>query len=1078
MEYSESHDTEPEIAADSSTLSDIRECVQILDRVWPREDALSPPPGPVPDKLGRFRILGELGRGGFGVVFLAEDPNLGRKVALKVPRVQVLSRGDEWQRFLREAMAASRLDHPNLVPLLETGEIGAVGYIASVYVEGPSLEAWLARRQQPVPPQQAARLIVTLARAMDHVHQRGILHRDLKPANILLQEWRTTEPPSPTRDGGAFPFVPRICDFGLAKLLDLEAEDTRSCVVAGSPSYMAPEQAEGRKEEIGPATDVYGLGAILYELLTGRPPFRGKTSLETLRRVATEEPIPPRQVRRDVPRDVETICLECLAKKPDRRYATAGALADDLERHLEGRPIQARPAPVWERVWKWGLRRPALATLTALSILTVFAGFLGLLVLSRMNERLGNALVQARRLVATYRVRQAQQAVSAGNLEGAQNLLALAGPDLGSDGGQGFAWNYLHRQLNARLEVLEGHQANVRCVEGSPDGRALASGDEDGVVRLWDLKSAAARVLKPIHRGAVRHLSFSPDGRSLASTAETSPGELYLWDVATATFMGRVQHVGPTLRATWFTPDGSRVVALNQVPLNHPHRLVSWEIAHPDTSPLIPGPDKLRELGMMDSRLQAVADLLDGKDSSPEFVHAWNAPGPRGLAFTGDGAIAVVGTGDGRFQLISAQGAQALGVARLGRTGGVQIFYHHKEAHRFQTHVELLVSLGKTWSGRKPGLAVNGIHEECYALSPTSHEVALWVAGRPGPYAVDSQTWRENAASGPMPPVQVSAIHYLPDGKTVAFVSPDHRIRLWHLDPAPDRPALRGHAPFEAWAVAFSPDSRTLATSGDDHLIRLWNPDTGAEQAVVRSHESLVTSIAWSPDGTTLASASMDSERPLCSWRMAEGTSTALTGHTKKVRAVAFSRDGRMLATGGDDRFIRLWDVARGCQLFELPGHTEAASSVAFRSDGQTLASGGWDGRILFWDLGTRKSRIFATGAQVSSLAFSPDGNTLAASHHNGPAQLFDVATRKSRAILLGHQGGINQIAYSPDGLSVATAGMDQTVRIWDAASGQEVLCLTGHKARANGVAFSPDGGTLASVDHTGAVRLWYADRR
>ncbi|MGO9812910.1 MAG: serine/threonine-protein kinase, partial [Isosphaeraceae bacterium] len=383
--------TGPDTAADSSTLSDIRSCIQLLDRVWPREGALPfpSPPNPVPATLGRFRILGELGRGGFGVVFLAEDPMLGRKLALKVPRVEVLSRGDAWRQFLREAMAASRLDHPNLVPLLETGEIGAVGYIASVYVEGPSLEAWLARQTERMPTRHAARLIVTLARAMDYVHQRGILHRDLKPANVLLQESATGDPASSARDGESSPFVPRICDFGLAKLLDMEAEETRSLVVAGSPSYMAPEQAEGRKQEIGPATDVYGLGAILYELLAGRPPFRGKTSLETLRQVVTEEPISPRQLRAGVTRDLETICLKCLAKKPARRYSTAAALADDLERSLAGRPILARPAPAWERAWKWGRRRPTLASLAVLSILTVFVGLVGLLVLARMNEQLG-----------------------------------------------------------------------------------------------------------------------------------------------------------------------------------------------------------------------------------------------------------------------------------------------------------------------------------------------------------------------------------------------------------------------------------------------------------------------------------------------------------------------------------------------------------------------------------------------------------------------------------------------------------------------------------------------------------------
>ena len=391
----ESVATGTEARTDSSTFSDIRACVEILDRVWPREDLPPPSPRQIPETLGRFRILEGAGSGGFGVVFLAEDPLLGRRLALKVPRVEVLSHKDAWQRFLREAMAASRLDHPNLVPLLETGEIGAVGYIASVYVEGPSLEAWLAQRHEPVPFHQAARLIATLARAMDHAHQRGILHRDLKPANVLLQETSGEGPASSAHGSGPLPFVPRICDFGLAKLLDIESEETRSTVAAGSPSYMAPEQAEGRKAEIGPATDVYGLGAILYELITRRPPFRGQTSLEILRKVVAEEPVPPRRTRPKVPWDLETVCLKCLAKPPKRRYSSVAELADDLDRYLEGRPIQARPVPVWERAWKWARRRPALATLLVVSTLAIAAVLLGQrrynMVLAGKNEEIGKA---------------------------------------------------------------------------------------------------------------------------------------------------------------------------------------------------------------------------------------------------------------------------------------------------------------------------------------------------------------------------------------------------------------------------------------------------------------------------------------------------------------------------------------------------------------------------------------------------------------------------------------------------------------------------------------------------------------
>ena len=435
----------------------------------------------LPEHLGRFRIISELGRGGFGVVFLAEDPKLGRKLALKVPRVEVFAHGEAWRCFLREARAASRLDHPNLVPVLETGEIGAVGYIASVYVEGPSLETWLARRTEPMAPRHAAHLVATLARAIEHAHQRGILHRDLKPANVLLQEPEKNGTNVSTSSASmSFPFIPRICDFGLAKLLEAEADESRSMVIAGSPSYMAPEQAQGCKEDLGPGTDVYGLGAILYELLTGRPPFRDKSSLETLRRVIADEPVPPRRIRPEVPRDLETIGLYCLAKRPERRYSTAAALADDLERFLEGRTIEARPAPGWERVWKWSRRRPALAALVLMAILAAAAGSVGLVFLGRFNATLARELIKEQGLVATYRIRQAQQSFATNDLEQTRELLKEAAPVEGSAGAGGFAWNYLHTQLQDRIQVLEGHEAPVIRLRASPDGRTLASGDERG----------------------------------------------------------------------------------------------------------------------------------------------------------------------------------------------------------------------------------------------------------------------------------------------------------------------------------------------------------------------------------------------------------------------------------------------------------------------------------------------------------------------------------------------------------------------------------------------------------------------
>jgi hypothetical protein len=295
--------------------------------------------------LGRFRITCELGSGGFGIIFLAEDSRLGRKVALKVPRPEVAGQPELRQRFLREAHSAAALDHPNVAPVYEAGEADGLCYIASAYCPGGNLAAWLRRQPGPVPLRHAAGLVGALAGAVQHAHEHGVLHRDLKPSNILL---------APAQgEAGELEFVPKVTDFGLAKLLEEADEETTSGLLLGTPAYMAPEQVEGRTKAVGVATDVYALGVILYELLTGRTPFRGPSLLMTLDQVRTAEPVAPRALRRDVPHDLDVICLKCLQKAPRDRYASAADLAADLQRFLRHEPIRARPVGFVTRAWRW-----------------------------------------------------------------------------------------------------------------------------------------------------------------------------------------------------------------------------------------------------------------------------------------------------------------------------------------------------------------------------------------------------------------------------------------------------------------------------------------------------------------------------------------------------------------------------------------------------------------------------------------------------------------------------------------------------------------------------------------------------
>jgi serine/threonine protein kinase len=361
-------------------------CAQLLRRALGRPAVdVAAAPGLPWTHLGRFEIRRELGKGGFGIVYLAYDPVLGRELALKVPRVEVAVTPELRERFGREARAAAGLEHPNIVPVYEAGEVGPVCYIASAYCPGITLGQWLKDCRNPVPFATAAELLATLAEAMEHAHQRGVIHRDLKPGNILLQSV-AHQPEALARDLHSLANasgwcatdygLPKITDFGLAKLMTggRDGDQTHSWAILGTASYMAPEQAGGKTRSAGPAADIHALGAILYEVLTGRPPFRGETYLDTLQQVQEEEPVPPARLRPKTPRDLETICLKCLQKEPACRYASAAALAEDLRRFLRGEPIQARPVSRAERLWRWCRRSPAVASLIAAVGISLLGG--------------------------------------------------------------------------------------------------------------------------------------------------------------------------------------------------------------------------------------------------------------------------------------------------------------------------------------------------------------------------------------------------------------------------------------------------------------------------------------------------------------------------------------------------------------------------------------------------------------------------------------------------------------------------------------------------------------------------------
>jgi formylglycine-generating enzyme required for sulfatase activity len=358
---------------DRQRLQEDQACLRLLEELWPRASRARVLPSasgfavrPSPQaRFGRFMVGKELGRGGFGIVYLAEDPLLHRQVALKVPRLESLLVPEVRERFVREARAAAGLDHPNIVPLYEAGETDSACYLAAAYCPGPSLAAWLAGQPSPIPWRLAVAIVAAVAEGVAYTHDHGVLHRDIKPSNILLQPRKERAP------GDELPFVPRLTDFGLAKLQDSQADLTGSRALLGTPTYMSPEQADRRVADVGPASDIYALGTLLYELLTRQTPFPGTSEAQVLYRVVHEEPRTPRSLRHDLPRDLEAVCLKCLEKAPSRRYADAHALVEDLASVLKGQPTRARPLKPWARAWKWVRRRPAVAALLLLAALSL-----------------------------------------------------------------------------------------------------------------------------------------------------------------------------------------------------------------------------------------------------------------------------------------------------------------------------------------------------------------------------------------------------------------------------------------------------------------------------------------------------------------------------------------------------------------------------------------------------------------------------------------------------------------------------------------------------------------------------------
>jgi serine/threonine protein kinase/WD40 repeat protein len=1069
---------------------------------------IAPPPDEIPRQIGRYIILRQLGKGGFGIVYLARDPRLDQLVAIKIPRADTGMHPTALRRFEREGRNAARLKRDGIVRVLTVEYEGAVPFIVSEYVEGVTLTERLTDRLKDGPSfefRDSAELVKTLAASLEYAHSQDVIHRDVKPSNILI-----------ATDG-----KPWLMDFGLAMRESLDESIAMPTHIIGTPGYMSPEQASG-KQKVDRRCDIYSLGVVLYQLITGDVPFRGEMRM-VLRQVIEEDPRNPRNLNADIPLDLETICETAMLKEVDKRYQTADKLAQELGRYLRGEPIEARPITRLDRAWRWCKRNPLTSSLVASIAGVLMLSAMGATLMAASEHQARTEEHQARTQVEQL-LEEKSELLSKSYVDRANRFLgppaeqqefspmkALPWMYAAMDNDQHNArrWEASRIRLGAALRQLPSvqrvwsHKGGISVAAISPTGDRFVTGSGNGTAYVWDLSGDDPVTPAMVHPGRVTGVAFTLDGKSVATGCldgglriwEATTGKLIhgpLWDsefgkpklpgegydnVLVSVERQSLLTVRDRVAQVWNTTTGVPIGKI--LPVSHgsvgladsgnlvlsvdANAIIAWD---PQTSK---EKYRLEDKGKFSHLLTIAPDgVTVAVAEATQCVQLWNCRANNKLAvtpahsspitalkFSADGSLLASGTSNGTVYLWKAGDGSLVGERQLS-SARISNLDFSSDAHQLA--------------------AVDGEHGMVSIVG---------LLGEPSTEPIHI-------------PSTIRAARWIPGKDWLLSFSADGAARLWQ--PRPQQRAFQWAHGAPIRGATASKDRRTLATIDSDGAWAITglegtgaNPNEAATSPVASGTDDPVA-VALTSDGSKVAIAGLRGAVAL--WDVAgrkkirdldPGAAQARRLLPSDVR-LAFTDDNRLLIhvmNRWQERFceISAWDVKSGERLrYQRLESDRRLGDFDLQVDGSLCAIGAGN-RLIAWDAATGQQAgpIMLHDNNVTSCRLSHDGTRLISGCNDGIARVWNLSTGKVVAATIKHPQPVATVAYCPDGLRFATGCNDKTARIWSMSSAAALTPPLAQGAEVTGCRFSPNsrwllttsGDALSSLPCDSIVRVW-----